>query len=204
MTSRKISSAYDSTGIGKEIYDLYKSTGGDKKIIYKFIEERIPNLSKEDLTQISLLIWVMDIEIYQLLYDAGADMRANNDQLFIKSCSHSDNNFMKFFLDIGSDPNAQGGKGLVGACGENYLENVIILVEHGCKITNEAIDISIAYTNTDIIKYLLENDADPNYMMTRIFKSTSVGCNDTDEEGFDILKMISKYEPNYEKVINDL
>jgi hypothetical protein len=171
----------------------------------KFMTELLDEIKSDDLTAFLREISIMcTFEHFKMIVDVGADPRADNDYLFIQSCRVSKPEILTYLLELGADANTQNGNPLCQASECNNLAAVKILLANGAKITNGAIEIAVGWGSYEIVKYFLEQGANPNIVLSKIFSSVTGFGGDYPGQTFtSMLKLVNKYEPNYDLVIKN-
>ena len=105
------------------------------------------------------------IDIIKLLIDHGADpLACRNEPISKATCL----DVIKYLIELGADPFAWDNKLLCSACENSRLSLVTYLVEIGADCTvPDNLPISAAFkfnSNPKIVKILLDNGADVNYI----------------------------------------
>ena len=169
-----------------------------------FLTEFIQYLSKEQLNEllVKICVYFTDLELIKVLIEAGADPRYKDDKCFINICGDSVK--ATFFLDLGADINAQGGKCLFKLSGgDDRASQVKFLLDHGANITEDAIEQCIEYSNYTVIEVFLEHDqSEENANL--ILKLMMNHIRDRDEYHGRMFRAINKKNPDYQKVISEL
>lgn len=168
----------------------------------RFLEANLSTLTQTDINLL-LKRSLQNISSIKMVIDAGFDIRGNDDDFFIECCRGYYNNDLVIFLldECHCNPNAQGSRAMVMAGDSENLKVIQTLIDHGCKIPIEAIDDAIEYTYYDIINLFLKNEYDPNIIFRQMLKRMRIGENDG---SIHLFKVLNKFNPNYEKVINDI
>jgi ankyrin repeat protein len=89
------------------------------------------------------------IEIVKLIIEVGIDIHANNDKLFIRSCSNGFLEISKLLLEHGANVHADNDDAFRLACTNGHLEVVKLLLQNGA---NMHVNNDISFKQAKILK----------------------------------------------------
>lgn len=106
-----------------------------------------------------------DINMINLIINAGYDVRSNENEAIIKSCYNGMYDVVKILLEHGADVNAKNGVPLENASAAGYTNIVKLLLQYGANIhanAEGALRAACAAEHLHIIELLLDNAAEIN------------------------------------------
>jgi hypothetical protein len=172
-----------------------------------YLEEQLTHCNKDQMT--NLLEYAMEFnnftfEMIKMIIEAGADPRADNDTIFVKSCGRSDPRICSMFLELGADVNAEEGKALINSTDCNHHKVTKVLLEHGAKPNAAAIRNAIEGESFETIKLFLDNEVDPNTILKIYFKLFLMRGITSSSFLKTMLSDINNSEPDYFKIVGEL
>ena len=103
--------------------------------------------------------------IVDYLISKGSDPKANNCDAFITACRYGKTEVVEAFLKNGVEPDARDNEGIIAACEAKAFDTALLLVSKGASIDAQqgrVLRLSAYRGETEIVKFLLDNHANPN------------------------------------------
>ena len=197
-------------------YNKYENSELSKDEFIKYLHDFTINCTPTDLNVVLVNNMIIGFDFIKIFFDAGADPRYNNDELFTKACCYREIDTIEFLIEQGADVNAHDSIGLynvVNNCtnSETFdLRIVNLLLENGSKITTKVIQLASALLLEPLLRIFLEEyDINPNIILKYLLKINRIRDfhfihNDQEVAYVKCMKLINAYEPNYNLVCDEI